>query len=219
MLLKIVLIEDDKNLVSTLSDILEQDGYEVEYYYSLDEIEDYIILEKYNLIILDVMMGDFNGFDFLKLIRNEIRRPVIFLTAKNTKEDILLGFHLGADDYVTKPFDNDLLLARIRRLLKNERKEEIIYQSTIFDLTTGVVKKRESINLTNAELEIIKLLHEHKGSILSKDAISHRISSNFDTSERAVVSHIYNIRKKLVDIDGDDPIENKWGVGYLWKEK
>ena len=112
--MKILIIEDDKSLVETLKEILEQEKYFVDYYYNLDDIEDYVILNKYNLIILDVMLGERNGFQFLQIVRNEVDRPIILLTAKDTKEDMLKGFNLGADDYITKPFDADLLLARIK---------------------------------------------------------------------------------------------------------
>ena len=218
--MKILIIEDDKSLVATLKEFLEQEGYFVDYFHNLDDIEDYVILNKYNLIILDVMLGERNGFEFLQIIRGEIDRPIILLTAKDTKEDMLKGFDLGADDYVTKPFDADLLLARIKSHLRGENNEEKRYFDTFFDLSTGVIKKDDnSTSLTNAELEIVKLLYENKGQIFSKERIVNRVSSNYDATNRVVVSHIYNIRKKLSEIDGDDPIENRWGVGYLWKEQ
>ena len=98
--MKILIIEDDKSLVETLKEILEQEKYFVDYYYNLDDIEDYVILNKYDLIILDVMLGERNGFQFLQIVRNEVDRPIILLTAKDTKEDMLKGFNLGADDKV-----------------------------------------------------------------------------------------------------------------------
>ena len=217
---KILIIEDDKSLVETLKEILEQEKYSVDYYYNLDDIEDYVILNKYNLIILDVMLGERNGFQFLQIVRNEVDRPIILLTAKDTKEDMLKGFNLGADDYITKPFDADLLLARIKNHLRGKKDEEVRYADTFFDLSTGVIKKEgNQVSLTNAELEILKLLYGNKGQIFSKEKIVNRVSSKFDVTDRVVVCHIYNIRKKLSEIDGDDPIENRWGVGYLWKER
>ena len=112
--MKILIIEDDKILVDSLKDLLEVEGFSVDYFYNLEEIEDYIILNKYNLIILDLMLGDRNGLDFLKLIRDEIDRPILILTAKTSKEDQLKGLGFGADDYITKPFDADILIARIK---------------------------------------------------------------------------------------------------------
>lgn len=139
--MKILIIEDDKGLVAILKEFLEQEGYFVDYYHNIDDIEDYVILNKYNLIILDVMLGESNGFDFLQIVRGEIDRPIILLTAKDTKEDMLKGFGLGADDYVTKPFDADLLLARIKSHLRGEKNEEVRYFDTFFDLSTGIKKK------------------------------------------------------------------------------
>ena len=218
--MKILIIEDDKSLVATLKEFLEQEGYFVDYFHNLDDIEDYVILNKYNLIILDVMLGERNGFEFLQIIRGEIDRPIILLTAKDTKEDMLKGFGLGADDYVTKPFDADLLLARIKSHLRGKKNEEVRHFDTFFDLSTGVIKKDDnSTSLTNAELEIVKLLYENKGQIFSKERIVNRVCSKYDATNRVVVCHIYNIRKKLSEIDGDDHIKNRWGVGYLWKEQ
>lgn len=218
--MKILIIEDDQGLVETLKEFLEQEGYFVDYFYNLDDIEDYVVLNTYNLIILDVMIGERNGFEFLQIVRREIDRPIILLTAKDTKEDMLKGFGLGADDYVTKPFDIDLLLARIKSHLRGKKNEEVRYFDTFFDLSTGVIKKDDhSISLTHAELEIVKLLCENKGQIFSKEKIINRVSSHYGVTNKVAVCHIYNIRKKLSEINGDDPIENKWGVGYLWKKQ
>lgn len=218
--MKILVIEDDRNLVESLEDLLETEGYEVDSYYSIDDITDYIVLNKYDLIILDIMLGRCSGLDFLKMIRKEINRPIILLTAKDAKNDILEGFECGADDYITKPFDSDLLLARIKSRLRGQEQEKVRFEKTTFDLSTGVLKQgNKSINLTNTETEILKLLFHHRGQVLSKEKLINRISPGSLVTTKAVVSHIYNIRKKIMEIDGDDPIENKWGIGYLWKEQ
>lgn len=140
----ICIIEDNLALVESLKDLLENEGYGVDYFLDLGEIDDYLVLNKYDLIILDLMLGDFDGLDFLKMIRREIKRPIIILTAKNNKEDELKGLELGADDYIKKPFDTDILLARIKVKLRPFENRKIIYKKTSFDFETGLVSKMKA---------------------------------------------------------------------------
>ncbi len=219
--MRILLIEDNRSLVESLKDLLESQGYEVDYHYDIDDIEDYMILNKYNLIILDLMLGKRDGLDFLKIIRNDINRPILILTAKSSKHDQIKGLNLGADDYITKPFDADILIARINTQLRNQNKEKVVFKETEFDLNIGTISKKGEISrLTNFELEVLKLLYTNINKILSKaQMISMLPTQSEEVTERTIVSHIYNIRKKILEINADDPIENKWGVGYRWKER
>lgn len=215
----VCIIEDNLALVESLKDLLENEGYGVDYFLDLGEIDDYLILNKYSLIILDLMLGDFDGLDFLKTIREEIERPIIILTAKDNKEDELKGLELGADDYIKKPFDPDILLARIKSKLRLNKNMEISYKETTFDFETGLIKKDDlQISLTSQENKILNILYINKGRVLSKESLLSMVSNNFDSSsERTIVTHIYNIRKKILEIGADDPIENVWKEGYKWK--
>lgn len=217
----ICIIEDNLALVESLKDLLENEGYGVDYFLDLGEIDDYLVLNKYDLIILDLMLGEFDGLDFLKMIRREIKRPIVILTAKNNKEDDLKGLELGADDYIKKPFDTDILLARIKVKLRPFENRKIIYKKTSFDFETGLVSKNESqIYLTSQEKKILNILYLNKGRILSKENLLSMVSDNFDlVSERTIVTHIYNIRKKILEIGADDPVENIWKEGYMWKNE
>lgn len=219
--MKILIIEDDTTLLASLRDLLIKNNFSVSSYTSIEDIDDFLELNSYDLVILDLMLGEYNGLDFLKVIREEIFIPIIILTAKDSKEDILRGFSLGADDYITKPFDNDILIARINCKLKNISDHIVFYGETKFDINIGTVSFNENlIDLTSCEMEILKFLISRKGSFVSKCEfldISYFIHE--DSTERTIISHIYNIRKKIQEIGGDDPIENKWGVGYRWKEQ
>ncbi|WP_311492680.1 response regulator transcription factor [uncultured Anaerococcus sp.] len=217
----ICIIEDNLALVESLEDLLENEGYGVDYFLDLGEIDDYLILNKYDLIILDLMLGNFDGLDFLKTIREEIKRPIIILTAKAGKEDELKGLELGADDYIKKPFDPDILLARIKSKLRLNENSEISYKETTFDFETGLVRKNErQIYLTSQEKKILKILFINKGRVLSKESLLSVVSDNFEqASERTIVTHIYNIRKKILEIGVDDPVENIWKEGYRWKNE
>ncbi|WP_306484668.1 response regulator transcription factor [Anaerococcus sp.] len=216
--MKILIIEDNVSLVDTLKDVLTSNNYKIDCLLSLEDIDDYIILNSYDLIILDLMLGKYNGFDFLKTVRDDIKTPIIILTAKNTKEDIMKGFGLGADDYITKPFDMDILLARIKARI-GRLDQGVYYKNTKFDFDRFLISKEtDNVQMTSTEACILKFLYENKGIFLNKGKILSNALSSFDTSERVVVSHIYNIRQKLLEINADDPIENKWKVGYRWKE-
>lgn len=217
----ICIIEDNLALVESLEDLLENEGYGVDYFLDLGEIDDYLILNKYDLIILDLMLGNFDGLDFLKTIKEEIKRPIIILTAKAGKEDELKGLELGADDYIKKPFDPDILLARIKSKLRLNENSEISYKETTFDFETGLVRKNErQIYLTSQEKKILKILFINKGRVLSKESLLSVVSDNFEqASERTIVTHIYNIRKKILEIGVDDPVENIWKEGYRWKNE
>lgn len=209
--MNICIIENNLTLVESLKDLLESEGYEVDYFLDLREIDDYLILNKYDLIILDLMLGDFDGLDFLKTIRNEIKRPIVILTAKNGKEDELRGLRLGADAYIKKPFDPDILLARIKSKLRLNENIEISYKDTTFDFETGFVKKNESkAYFTNQEKKILNILYINKGRVLSKESLLSMVSEKFDSiSEKTIVTHIYNIRKKILEIGAADPIEKR----------
>lgn len=216
--MKILIIEDNISLVATLKDVLTSNNYQVDCLSSLEDIDDYIILNSYDLIILDLMLGKYNGFDFLKTVRDDIKTPIVILTAKNTKEDIMKGFGLGADDYITKPFDMDILLARIKARI-GRLDQGVYYKSTKYDFDRFLISNGDDrVQITSTEACILKFLYENRGVFLTKDKILSNALSSFDTSERVVVSHIYNIRQKLLEINANDPIENKWKVGYRWKE-
>ena len=217
----ICIIEDNLALVESLKDLLENEGYRVDYFLDLREIDDYLILNKYSLIILDLMLGDFDGLDFLKLVRCDIKRPIIILTAKDNKEDELKGLELGADDYIKKPFDPDILLARIRSKLRPFENREISYKETKFDFEVGSVSKNNKKEyFTSQEKKILNILYVSRGIIISKESLLSMTADNFDTtSERTIVTHIYNIRKKILKIGADDPIGNVWKEGYKWKEE
>ncbi|MGO1470180.1 MAG: response regulator transcription factor [Tissierella sp.] len=217
---KILIIDDNIDFVLTLKDLLESKGYKVDYFLDTEDIEDYIVLNKYDLILLDVMLKSVTGFNFLKVIREEVIRPVIFLSAKNTKSDILKGLKIGGDDYITKPFDNDLLLAKINSHLRREsynRKEVIQFKDIRIHRNSLEVKVKEKVlNFSKSEFDIIWLLANNLDKTFTKEEIFNSIYGIDSYSEiRVVVQYIYQIRVKFREYH-IDPIENIWGVGYKW---
>lgn len=219
--MKILIIDDNESLATMLCDLLENEGFLSSYYTSLDDIEDYLSLNKYDLILLDIMLDNDDGISFLKSIRNDIFRPVIFLTAKNAKGDVLLGLSSGGDDYITKPFDNDILIEKIKSHIRrdNHNKENILEINGIkFDLRTNkVFVSGQYVHLTASEFEILLLLAKNPNKVFTKEELLFYMHEEIDaTTEKIVVQHIYKIRKKFSVINLE-VIESIWGIGYKWK--
>ncbi len=217
---KILIIEDNKELVKTIEDLLLQNGYKCDYFFNTEDIDDYIILNKYDLVILDIMFEGTNGLEFCQVVRSEIETPIIFLSAKNKSDDIIKGLSVGADDYLTKPFENDVLIAKIKSILNRK----YIYQMKILELdgykfyenTKRLEYNGKVVNVSSTEFDILFIL-ANSNKILSKEKIQSSIYKlSLDTDSRLITQYIYQIRKKLKEI-GNDPIENIWGEGYKWK--
>jgi DNA-binding response OmpR family regulator len=182
-------------------------------------------LDNIDLILLDVMMGPMSGFKFADKLRKEmnIDVPVIFLTAKDTENDILTGFSLGADDYISKPFSVNELSARIKAVLKRSYADMVnnksILQFNGIDLDT--VRKRliindERIELTKKEYEILRLLLENQGKVFSREDILGRIwGQDVIVTERTVDVNITRLRTKLGQFGSS--LKNKTGYGYFFE--
>lgn len=218
----ILIIDDDASICEILTYNLKSEGYIVEVAHSAEEAikKEY---KKFDILLLDVMMGGMSGFKFLEKIRSEgFSNPVIFLTAKDTENDLLTGFSIGADDYITKPFSIKEIIARIKVLLKrtknNQTEKEHLQKIKINNLEINLINKEVSINnqiinLTKTEFEILIKLTEYPNRTLSRNEIIERVWGN-DTfiTERTVDVHITRLRKKL-DTYGA-AIINRLGFGY-----
>lgn len=182
--------------------------------------------EDIDLIILDLMMPEMNGTDFCIATRKEYDTPIIMLTAKDQDVDIILGLNLGADDYITKPFNPLELIARVKSQLrrsdfsknkKSEDNNEFIHKGIYLNSKTREVKiNDEEIALTPTEFEILKLLLINKGNVMSMDKIYEKVWGNdFMDSKNTVMVHIRKLREKMeLDPKNPDIIKTIWGVGY-----
>ena len=221
-----ILVADDDHEIAELAEIyLKNEGYNV--YKAYSGIEALSILE-YNdihLVILDVMMPGMDGLEICKRIRENHNIPIIMLSAKSADSDIIAGLQTGADDYVTKPFNPQELLARVnsqlRRFLKLNPNSGPSAELSVRGLTIDKINHRaelfgKPISLTPIEFDIICLLMENQGKVFSTQEIFESIwKEKFFDSNNTVMVHIRNIRDKL----GDNPrkplfIKTVWGVGY-----
>jgi DNA-binding response OmpR family regulator len=221
---KILVVEDDPGISLSLKDEFESDGYTV---YSADNGQkgwDLAREKRPDIIIMDLMLPVMDGFEVCRRLRNEgDTTPVIILTVKDQEIDKVLGLELGADDYVTKPFSLRELQARVKAILR--RTEEQIRELATFRFGQieldfkryEATKRGKTIELTPLEFQILKLLIQRKGEVLSRDDFLDKIwgEDNVHVTYRTVDSHISNIRKKIED----NPSQPKYilsirGVGY-----
>jgi two-component system alkaline phosphatase synthesis response regulator PhoP len=222
---KILIVDDEKDLCEILQFNLESEGFEIDI---ANSGEDALKkpLEDFDLILLDVMMAGISGFKVAHVIRNEkkIVTPIIFLTAKGGENDILTGFNVGADDYVSKPFSIKEVVARIKAILKRgsvekEEKNQIIFNGLKLDLTKKSVKiEGDKINLTRKEFEILSLLLKNMGQFISRDEILNRIwHDDVIVTERNVDVNIARLRKKIGNYGPN--VKGKSGYGYCFQNE
>lgn len=215
--MKILLIEDNEEIANGLSYTFKENNYEFYHVNSLYKAKNIINKIDFNLIILDVTLSDGNGFDFYKENLNLKNIPVIFLTAKDSEDDIVKGFELGCADYITKPFMTRELLARVARLLSN-KKNVINVKDIIFDSDKMEVKKNgDIINLTSLELKILYLFMTNIGKVITRESLINYIYNltGNDVNDNTITVYLKRIREKI----GDNIIETKKGIGYIINEK
>lgn len=213
---KILIIEDDYTQNNVLANFLRNESYEVFSAYTIKEAQTYM-LEPLHLVILDVMLPDGNGLDFLKELRQKSQVPVIVLTALDDEFTQLQTFDLKADEYVDKPVSPFVMTKRVKALLsrfydKNEN-SHVNIGDFCFDFDSFQVTKKDGkeIALTSTEMKIIQMLYEHRGTVVSRDAIMDSVwGAAYVGDDRLIDTHIKNIRKKL----NPDIIVTVKGIGY-----
>lgn len=224
----ILVVDDEDDIREILQFNLENEGFTVDLAASAEEALD-ILTPNHQLIILDVMMPKMSGFQMANLLRKEGNTiPIIFLTAKSTENDMLTGFSIGADDYVSKPFSIKEIIARVKSVLKRisltsqadqgDRKQDIEVDAGLkIDLTAKVVLiDDEPINLTKTEFNILLLLTEHVGRVFSREEILSKVwKDDGYILERTVDVHIARLRKKIGRYGND--IVNRVGHGYVFQ--
>lgn len=223
---RILVVDDEEDLCEILKFNLENEGYEVD---TANSAEEALKMEigSYNLLLLDVMMGEISGFKMANMLKKDKKTasvPIIFITAKDTENDTVTGFNLGADDYISKPFSLREVIARVKAVLRrtatNETErlpEQIGYQSLVIDIT----RKKVSIDgaevpLTKKEFEILCLLLQNKGRVFSREDILSRIwSDEVYVLDRTIDVNITRLRKKI-GVYGKC-IVTRLGYGYCFE--
>ena len=231
MTLHILLIEDDQRLANLTAEYLRKNDFEVGIEERGDTAESRILNENPDLVILDIMLPGKDGFEVCRGVRSRYKGVILMLTARDEDLDQILGLELGADDYIAKPVQPRLLLARIKALLRrapttqdsdseNADGELAFGSFRISQATRSTHLGSESIELTTAEFDLLWLLASHAGSVLSRDDLLQQLRGiGFDGLDRSIDARISRLRRKL----GDDPenptrIKTVRGKGYLFSK-
>lgn len=222
---KILIVEDDTDINRLLVRILEREGYCVVSSFSGTEGELRLSMEHFDLMICDLMLPGMSGEELIQKIRERDHLPIIALTAKGSLDDKVNVLELGADDYMTKPFEALELVARVRAGLrrssmtgrKTEKREEpVTYRELILDRNTMTATlQNNTLELTAHEFSILLILMESPGKVFSKESLYEAVWKNGYYGEDNTISvHISNIRKKMAKITEEEYIGTVWGIGY-----
>ena len=217
--MKILIIEDEKLLADSVRMLLERKGFEVECVYDGKTGVEYAELGVYDLLILDVMMPEMDGYQVAREVRaKRCSTPILMLTAKSGLEDRIEGLNAGADYYLTKPFDTRELLACINALLRRQggQVDEMCFGNTRLDLSTGILSCGDkSIRLSDREFDMMRFLLQSREKNLSKEVLLVRIwGFESNATENHVEVYIGFLRKKLQSIGSDIRIETIRRLGY-----
>ena len=221
----IMVVDDEKRLVSLVESYLSQEGYRVVTAYNGSEALDVARREKPDLVVLDVMMPEMNGYEFMRKHRSETNTPIILLTARVDDEEKVIGLEVGADDYMTKPFRPRELVARVRAVLRRagelEPAAKVLKASDIvLDRDSRTVRVADRfMDLTPSEFDILTALMTIPGRVYSRlDLLDIIQGVRYEGYERTIDTHIKNLRSKI-EPDPRTPhyIETVYGVGYRFK--
>ena len=211
---KILLVEDDELASELIYTFLNECDFKVNPVFTATDCIAQIQHEHYDLILLDINLPDFNGFEVLKSIRNRVSSPIIITSAYSDTKSKLLSFKYGASDYMVKPLDLEELEARIWVQLSRNSEIKTSQEKQLFEIKdSSIYFQQEVLNLTTIEFEIFSILIENKNQVIQREKLVSYLSSI--SSTRSLDNHIKNIRKKL----GDDSthLKTEYGVGYILK--
>lgn len=220
---KIMVVDDDENIAELMSLYLEKEGYKIEKYYNAREALENFRTFTPDLMLLDIMLPEMNGYDVCKTIRRISDIPIIMVTAKGETFDKVLGLELGADDYIVKPFDGKELTARVKAVLRRyqstpQESKEIVYPNLTIDLSQySLIYHGRRLEIPPKELELLYFLAVHPNQVFTREQLLDEIwGYDYIGESRTVDVHIKRLREKL---NKEDPwqIKTVWGVGYKFQ--
>jgi DNA-binding response OmpR family regulator len=218
---KIVIIEDTDTIREELRTFLTRYGYEVAAPKNFENIIEYTLREEPDLILLDINLPIFDGYHVCREIRKSSDTPIIVVTSRDSEMDELMSMNLGADDFITKPYNTQILLARIssilRRIQGSNIQDIISYNDLKLNLSNGTITyKGSTVELTKNELKILSCLIKNKGKIVSRDDLMDFMwSSEIFVDDNNLSVNVTRLRKKLEEVGMKDNIETRRGLGYI----
>lgn len=218
---KIMIIEDNKEFRNELIEFLSRYGYKAYGPDRFDNIIEIILKEDADLILIDINLPYYDGYFICREIRKVKNTPIIVVTSRNSDMDEIMSMNLGADDFVTKPYNTQVLLARISSVLRRasggKLQEVLEHKGLKLNITSGVLTFNENTSdLTKNELKVLSCLMKNKGIIVTRDELMDYLwSSDLFVDENTLSVNIARLRKKLVSLGFEDGIETKRGIGYI----
>lgn len=219
---KVLIVEDEKRMADLIALYLKPYNYSVQKVYEAHTALDYLANNTFDIVLLDIMMPEMSGWELCAEIREFSDIPIIMVTARDQQEDIVKGLKLGADDYLTKPFNEAELLARMEALLRRQAPKSyfevdgLVWDENEFKLTYN----EETIPLTKKEFMLLGHFIAHPNQVFGREQLIELIwGFDSDTEGRTVDSHIRNMREKIrrAGFPINDYFETVWGIGYKWK--
>lgn len=218
---KIIIIEDTKTIREELTTFLIKYGYKVLAPTNFEDVIEYVLEEEPDLILLDINLPVFDGYYICREIRKSSDVPIIVVTSRDNEVDELMSMNLGADDFITKPYNTQVLLARItsilRRVQGSNTQDVITYNDLKFNLSNGsIIYKGISAELTKNEIKILSCLIKNKGKIVSRDDLMDFMwSSDSFVDDNNLSVNVTRLRKKLEEVGMKENIETRRGLGYI----
>lgn len=219
---KIMIIEDDEVIREELQNFLQRYGYDVKAPIDYINIMQYVENENADLILLDINLPVFDGYYICREIRKNSDVPIIIVTSRDNEVDELMSMNLGADDFITKPYNTEILLARITNIMKrtygsSKTSNMLSYMDFHLNLSNAsVMYKDQVIELTKNEVKILSYLINNKGNIVKRDFLmEHLWKSDYFVDDGTLTVNITRLRKKLEELGIENPIETRRGLGYI----
>jgi len=218
---KIFIIEDEEKIRKELSTFLNRYGYETSYSLNFENIVEEVMKEKYHLVLLDINLPYYDGYYICREIRRRSSVPIIVVTSRDSEVDELMSMNLGADDFITKPYNTQILLARIssiiRRTYSDSDSEILEYKGLLYNLSISEVEyNNKKIELSKNESKILYVLIKNKEKIVSRNEIIEALwQSDEFVDDNTLTVNINRLRKKLEEIGVIDYLKTKRGQGYI----
>ena len=219
---KIIIVEDDEIIREELQCFLGRYGYEVVVPRELENIVEFILKENSDLVLLDINLPIYDGYYICREIRKKSEVPIIIVTSRDSDMDELMSMNLGADDFVTKPYNTQILLARIAALLKRSNNKTtsnniLNYKNLQLNLSNAKITcENKEAELTKNEVKILSYLMNHQGQIVSRDLLMEYLwSTDYFVDDSTLTVNITRLRKKLEEIGIENVIETRRGLGYI----
>ena len=223
---QILVVEDDKGLNQGIAMALRDETVAFLQAFTFQEAIKIWEAERVDMVLLDINLPDGSGYELLKKIRKQSEIPVLMITANDMEVDEVMGFSLGADDYITKPFSLMVLRARVERMRKRsgETKKQEIYRDEVYDFNFDkmlFLKEGEEVTLSKTEQKLLRVLTQHREQTLTREQLMDAVWSNDAefVDENALSVAVNRLRRKLESRQGDCPIQTVYGLGYVWKKK